>query len=77
MMFGTKNNTKTDSAMDFIVLLAKFHIYKCRLQECVPLLDQFKNVLKFRYNTEKYSACVIGKLATFNKQWQPYVNLVL
>ena len=63
--------------MDLIVFLAKFNIYNCRSQECLPLMDPFKNILKFRYNTEKYSACAIGNLTTFSLQWLPYVHLVI
>jgi hypothetical protein len=76
VLFGIQRDTKTDKSFDLILLLAKFYIYKCKLQECLPVLGAFKNILKFRYNIEKYSACARRDVIKFNRQWWPYLSLV-
>ena len=39
VMFGTSDNVITDRAIDFLILYAKFYIYKCRFHETFPNAD--------------------------------------
>ena len=50
VLFGTKKTVETDVVMDLIILLAKFYLYKCKLQKSVPVLNAFINGIKTRYN---------------------------
>ena len=43
----------TDNAIDFIVLIAKFFIYKCRFQDSIPNCKNFFIDLKYRLEIEK------------------------
>ena len=54
VLFGTKKNMKTDSVIDFVLLFAKFYIYKCKLQDVKPTIPTFTSLLKDRYSLEKY-----------------------
>ena len=54
ILFGGEENTRTDECFDFILLHAKFFIYKCRLNNIRPRIEQFKNELKHIYNIDKY-----------------------
>ena len=76
VVLGTKQNTRTDCVIDFIILLAKWHIYKCKLQNKSPHLLAFKNMLKNRYLLERYNSFTQCKYDKFTASWLPYVNLI-
>ena len=66
VLFGTSDNITTDRAFDFILLFAKFYIYKCKLQSTVPTLVTFLLQLKLRSNLE------IITNQKINTVWYPY-----
>ena len=39
ILFGHDGKTTTDEGFDFILLLAKFFVYKCRLNKLKPTLE--------------------------------------
>ena len=75
ILFGTKENTFTDSPIDFIILFAKFYIYKTKLNETRPHIKQFVQQLKFRITIEKALACKNNKEHTFENNWRLYKPL--
>jgi len=77
IIFGVAENVFTDQAIDFILLNAKFYIYKCKLQKIKPEIDIFIQQLKFRYSIEKSLASTPGKLITFEQNWTLYRNLFI
>ena len=75
ILFGVAENVFTDQPIDFIILYAKFYIYKWKLQKIKPDVDIFIQQLKYRYPIEKSLAATRGKLITFEQNWKLYMNL--
>ena len=48
ILFGTDDNFKSDSVLDFIILYAKYFIYSCRYEKIKPQLCAFRKELKKR-----------------------------
>jgi hypothetical protein len=75
IIFGMTRNTKTDSTFDFIILFAKFFIYKCKLQQVQPTLYDFLPVLYNRYKLELYIAAVNGTANKCKLNWKMYLSI--
>ena len=75
VIFSSQDNVTTDKVIDFIILLAKFFIYKCRFKEVEPEIQAFLAFLKIRYADEDYSARIYGEYDKFIKSWIPYQSL--
>ena len=76
VIFGTSENFRTDKAIDFIIIFAKFYIYKCRFQEVTPNCTSFMLSLKDRVNTERMIALRMNRYDQFRLTWLPYSNLI-
>ena len=76
VLFATDHHLKTDSILDFIVLLAKQYVFSCKYKKERPLLHVFKHKLTFRYRLEKYNAMLSQNLPQFDAKWFYYVTLV-
>ena len=76
VLFGIKNNTITDIAVDYIVLSAKFYLYKCKLQNVKPNFDAFRRILKWRYVVERSSAAANDQSYNFDVNWCAYRAIV-
>ena len=72
ILFGVKDNVQTDPVLDFLILYAKFFIYKCKLDNKLPTLQAFLPLIKHRHMLEKYKASVNCKLTQFNQVWMTY-----
>ena len=75
ILLGETENTKTDNIFDFIILLAKFYIYKCKVLMVLPNITHFRYVLQNRYIIERniyFSKCLYNK---FQTKWAMYHNL--
>lgn len=77
ILFGITDNKKADYVLNFILLLAKQYIYKCKMKKQIPLLQGFKHMLKSVYNTEKFIAFKNCKWENFDKRWRLYKNLII
>ena len=78
-IFGTEENTITDKIFDFIILLARFFIYKCKFKDTVPTIAGFLSFLRVRYLDEEYTARIYSNYDnydTFIKGWMPYNSLM-
>ena len=75
VILGYKKNFISDTVFDFILLLAKFYIYKMKLDEKFPTLENFINYLKKRYILEKYVASIENN-ANFDHMWRLYKVLI-
>lgn len=76
VLFGWKQNCKTDKIMDLMILLGKYHIYKCKIQNKIPSTQYFKQTVRQRYVIEKYAHAIAGKIDRFLVNWAPYMNLL-
>jgi hypothetical protein len=74
-IFGCDKATVTDDVIDFIIVLAKTYIYKCKMNNELPLYEAFLFTLKNRYETEKYIASTQMRLNVFREMWQLYLPL--
>ena len=76
IILGQKDNVFTDKAFDLIIVLGKWHIYKCKLQAREPCIDLFKKELKERYYIEKSIHVTRFNIDSFNRIWLQYNNLI-
>ena len=72
----THGKTITDEGFDFILLHAKFFVYKCTLNELKPTLEAFMNNLKHIYEVDKHVHLMEMTYEQFVKKWIPYNHLV-
>ena len=75
VIFGISNGIKTDKAIDFIMLFAKFYIYKCRFLDITPNHTSFIVQLKHRLSIERILALKRNNLNQFQILWLPYLKL--
>ena len=67
-----------DHILRLIVVLAKYHIFNCKISKTKPSIQSFKNILTHRYVVEKYR-CQINSSYTenmFNELWGKYTPLL-
>ena len=76
IIFNTCNTISTDSAMGYIILTAKFFIYKCKLKGDLPRINQYINFLKTKYTVEKYTSIVNCTHDRFRQRWFLYQPLL-
>ena len=76
ILFGHKKNVITDKVIDLLIVVGKWHIYKCKLQDREPLFDVFKQQFKARYFIEKGIYKALCKIEYFHELWIPYANLI-
>ena len=74
VLFGVKENVVTDRVIDLIIILAKYYIFKCKLQGSTPITKIFIKSLKQRY-VEQYASLVCNRNHSFNLEWLPYLKL--
>jgi hypothetical protein len=72
VLFGTDDSIKTESVFDFILLLAKQYLYKCKMESSQPNIDLFRKKLSFRYKIEEHNAMINCSGTSFSAKWQPY-----
>ena len=76
IILGYKKNVFTDKAIDLIITVGKWHLYKCKLQEREPCLEIFRMELKERYLIEKHIHLSRLNIDLFNLTWLQYKNLI-
>ena len=75
VLFGLANEIYTDRIMDFIILFAKFYIYKCKLNELRPDILSFLRQLKKRLLVEEKVSEINNKDTWFEREWKMYRRL--
>ena len=63
---------KTDYIFDFIIMLAKQYIYKCKTEQSLPNLPVFQKYLSNRYKIEQFNAKIGNNVQKFDMQWSLY-----
>ena len=77
ILFGMKQNVKTDKPINLFILCAKYYIYSCKFSISIPNADVFLKRFKYRYRIEKYLyANTHSSPTTFNTEWLPYLNVI-
>ena len=77
IVLGYKNNIFTDKAIDLLIVMGKWHLYKCKLQGREPNVEVFKQQFKERYRIEKHIYAARSNIDVFNNLWTQYQNLTL
>ena len=72
IIFGHSETIMTDEIFEFIILLAKFFIYRCKVQKNNPNINKFKYELYHRYCIEK---TIRNDSPMFKNSWAPYMNI--
>ena len=72
VIFGYSEIMRTDEIANLIILLAKYFIYRCKVQKMNPNINHFKNVLYHRYCVEKH---INDGSTKFKNSWGPYINI--
>ena len=73
--FGILNLNQHRSAINFIVLHAKYFIFKCKCLQQRPTLQHFKNSIKSNIDIERIIAQRKGKYETHCRKWNPFIQL--
>ena len=77
-LFGTDDNFKSDSVLDFIILYAKYFIYSCRYEKQIkPQLCAFRKELKKRYEIEAHNQKLKQTLPDFLSDWAYYKPVIM
>ena len=76
ILFGSDGNFRTDGVIDLLILIGKFYVYTCRLQETLPNFIAFTSIVKDRYSIERYRCFTHGLGHKFRLAWFPYLSLV-
>ena len=72
MIFGYCFDITTDSICDLIIPMAKYFIYRCKVQKLNLNIQLFKRELYNRYLVEK----IMNKNSVvFRNKWGPYLNI--
>ena len=69
------NNTNQPaiSVVNFIVLVSKFYIYKCKVQNKLPNISGLGQIIDEYYAMESYNANITGKTHKHVCKWRPVI----
>ena len=77
VLFGYKDNVYMDKPMDLFILLAKYHIYSCKMSNNFPSGHVFLKLFKYRYKLEKLNMYnPDNNYDKFNLDWMPYTSIL-
>ena len=77
VLFGKFDIVEDFIVINHILLLAKFYIYRSKLNNTNPSLEVFKAKLKATLNTEFVIAKRNGKLAQHYKKWESFISVLV
>ena len=76
ILLNNDNSTVVDDVFVKILLTSKFFIYKCRINNTKPYVEQYLLYLKQIYTIEKFAASMKMKKSKFDLNWAPYLSLL-
>lgn len=77
IILGYENNTTTDRVLELIILMGKYHIYRCKVKNVYPSYVHFlrelnlmsKTIFSVQPSHSKHRADIV------KSEWMPYANL--
>ena len=75
LLFGTMDKEVLD-VFEYILIVLRYYIYKCRCEDSFPSLEVFRNYLKNKYEIEKHIAQKNNILTKFNIDWAEWMDFV-
>jgi len=76
VLFGSDENIVTDQGFDFLLIQAKFFVYKCRINKIKPDVCMFLKDLKNIYRQDMYAYYMEMNSERFGIKWASYLTLV-
>ena len=76
LILGYDPNIILSKVSLYIILVARYFIYKCKLEGLLPQISNFKMYINSKYKVEKYNAGIRGELESFSQKWEPWNFLV-
>ena len=67
--------TPWNSAVNFIILVIKFYIFRCKVQNKTPTLQQALIKVDLWRKIEYYNACLTNRISKHCKKWSPVTQL--
>ena len=64
-------------ALNIVLLLCRFYIYKTKMQEGMLSVQVFQKDVRQYFSLEKYISIKNGNISKFNKKWDNYLSLVI
>ena len=77
VLFGQDDKTVTDEGFDFIILHAKYYVYKYHIKEQLPTINGFIEYLKYTYKVDKYMYSIDMSNEKFIKKWASYEPMMM
>ena len=71
------DKTVTDEGFDFIILHAKYYVYKYHIKEQLPTIKGFIEYLKYTYKVDKYMYSIDMSNEKFIKKWASYEPMMM
>lgn len=71
--FGNQSIEHPHIMIDFIILSAKYYIFKSKIEKCVPNCITFIRYLKERQHIEEHIAFMKNKLEAHNRKWNKLI----
>ena len=76
ILYGVIRRKKLNIALNHIVIIAKFHIYKSNINEIPPNFQAFLSLLKAKINIEKYIAFASHARESFSNKWGTVLSTI-
>jgi len=73
---GMPNIKQHKTPINYILMLAKYYIFRCKCLQEKPIFCHFKNYFKYKLNIEKHIAIRKGKIDIYHAKWNPFSILL-
>ena len=76
VIFGVQDNATTDKALDLIMLITKYYIFRCRCLKTIPNFTCFSKEVRQTAAIQKHAWSLKGDLTAYFSLWSPYFLLI-
>ena len=76
LLFGTDMKNDRDDVFEYVLVIMRYYIYKCRCEESFPTLGVFQAYLKNKFEIEKHIAQSNNQLTKFELKWAVWMDFV-
>lgn len=76
ILFGTSATFKSTQSLDLIIVMAKMHIYKHKVNNTKPKISNFITEVKQRYEQEKYNAIISNNNNKHANKWLSFMPMI-
>ena len=76
ILLGNTKSYNINKILYYVILVAKFYVYKSRCEGSLPNMFAFRNYIHDKYCVEKYIAMKNMLLDKFDRDWHGWENFV-